>query len=285
VADAACAFQPTAARSPPPAALNVVRLVETGRNARSVDIPGVSSPIAFTPGGDALWLLSADGHLVSRSPAEPAADAAKLALPIQAFIASASPDTRWMVCADRDASVVLVDTQRQQVSPVIRTGHRYPWWAVVSPDGTRIATSGVDAMVRVWAASDGRLLAEWKPVGEAVNAAFSPDGRLLALAKNTGMLEVRDLNRGASAATVVTSSGHLPANAFHPVAPRLFLGGRDGTLHVVDTDHWREITQLKATLGGQPGGLVRNAVSADGKTLAGYSESGVIRLWRREPVP
>ncbi|HEX7630503.1 MAG TPA: hypothetical protein VF388_00105, partial [Lacunisphaera sp.] len=72
---------------------------------------------------------------------------------------------------------------------------------------------------------------------------------------------------------------------YDPTLPRLFLGGRDGTLHVIDTSQWREITQLKIRADQAPGSLARNAISADGKTLAGYTESGVIRLWRKVEKP
>ncbi len=267
------------------AAMGVTRLVQTQTGRTLAELAGMDGPIAFAPGTNALWLLTTEGALTLRSPDQPAAEARVVPLPIQGFIAAASPDCRWIACLDKEANLVLVDTLSGRISPAINTGHRYPWWVAVSPDGGRVATGGVDTLVRVWEIPSGRKLEEWKPANETVNAIFSPDGRHLALAQNTGTLEVRDLAAGQTAATLVTSSGLLQAMVYDPAAPRLFLGGRDGTLHVIDTVRWREITQLKVAPGEAPGSLARNAISADGKTLAGYTESGAIRLWRKAALP
>lgn len=280
----ALCLSPDGRRLAATSAAGVTRVVETDTGRTLAELAATPLPIAFSPEAQALWSLDADGNLALRSLAAPA-ESSTIALPVRGFIAAASPDRRWIACADRAAGLVLVDTASARVSPVIETGHRYPWWIALSPDGTRLATGGVDLMIRVWEIPSGRKVAEWKPANESVNAAFSPDGRLLALCQNTGTLEVRDWSTQAVVATLVTSSGNLQAIAFDPQAPRLFLGGRDGTLHVIDTGRWREVTQLRAAPGAPPGSLVRNALSADGKTLAGYTESGVIRLWRKGPAP
>lgn len=265
----------------------VTRLVRTDTGNTAADLSGVARPIAFTPDGAALWTLTMENKLALRPLAQPSTEIRTLELPIQPFLATASPDCRWIACADRTARLVLIDTREGTVSPVIETGHRYPWWIAVSGDGTQVATGGVDAMVRVWKNPSLTKLTEWRPANDAVNASFSPDGRLLALAQGTGVLEVRDLATAKTVATVVTSSGLLQAIVFARQEPRLFLGGRDGSTHVIDTEHWREVTQFKvgATPGEPLGSLARNAISADGKTLAGYTESGVIRLWRSKAAP
>ncbi|WP_415909530.1 hypothetical protein [Oleiharenicola sp. Vm1] len=90
---------------------------------------------------------------------------------------------------------------------------------------------------------------------------------------------------GEEAHTIATSSGVLQAVTFHPHAPRLFLGGRDGVVHVVDTRDWREQIDLHGALPGRANGVVvRTAVSGDGAVLAGYLEEGVVRVWRAAPV-
>src|SRR4029453_9353490 len=51
-----------------------------------------------------------------------------------------------------------------------------------SPDGSMLATTGVDGFLRVWDPDDGALLVEVTGIGEAVGPSFSDDGRLAAAA-------------------------------------------------------------------------------------------------------
>ena len=51
-----------------------------------------------------------------------------------------------------------------------------------SPDGSMLATTGVDGFLKVWDPSDGALLDEVSGVGEARGPSFSDDGRLVAAA-------------------------------------------------------------------------------------------------------
>jgi WD40 repeat protein len=262
----------------------ITRLVHTPTGASIADLPDTVGPVTFADASN-LWLLTAEGSLALRSLAQPTANSRLVKLPLRAFIAAASPDSRWIGCLDREANLVLVDTRDATVFPVINTGHRYPWWLAVSADGTRMATGGVDALVRLWEIPSGRKLAEWKPGNDTVNAAFSPDGRRLVMTQATGTLEVRDLATDKTVVTIVTSSGLLQCAVFDPAAPRLFLGGRDGTMHVIDTARWQEVAQLKVAPGTLAGSLTRSAISADGETIAGYTESGAIRLWRKPDNP
>ena len=81
----------------------------------------------------------------------------------------------------------------------------------VSPDGTRIATSGMDKRVRVWSAADGSKQADFaigeRPAfaprngcndGDVSRVQFTPDGNHLLLADLKGGVHLWDLAAGKS---------------------------------------------------------------------------------------
>ncbi len=76
-------------------------------------------------------------------------------------------------------------------------GHEGRVAAVLSSDGTRIATGDSRGTVRLWDTANGRLLAEWSEHRERVRSlVFSPDGHLLASGSIDGMLCVREPTTG-----------------------------------------------------------------------------------------
>jgi WD40 repeat protein/serine/threonine protein kinase len=72
-----------------------------------------------------------------------------------------------------------------------------------SPDGSLLASSGEDAMLKVWDASTGRLVSSYEGVGGAWGPSFSADGSLVAAAWDDG--RVRVLNSSGD----VVSEVHL----------------------------------------------------------------------------
>lgn len=76
-------------------------------------------------------------------------------------------------------------------------GHKGRVAAVLSPDGTAIATGDSLGSVRLWDSADGKLLAEWTEHRARVRSlAFSADGRLIASGSIDGMLCVRERATG-----------------------------------------------------------------------------------------
>src|SRR5689334_9840578 len=64
----------------------------------------------------------------------------------------------------------------------VLAGHRYQVFAVAfSPDGTRLASAGLDGTVRLWDVTAGTVLHVLRRHGEgATSVAFRPDGQQLA---------------------------------------------------------------------------------------------------------
>jgi WD40 repeat protein len=209
----------------------------------------------------------------------------ELAPGLQPFIAALSADERTMACIDARGLLVFAEVASGQTTPPVNSEHGYPYWLALSPDGRQAATSGSNLSVCLWDIAARRCKATWTMTDQIANGAFSPDGRKLALVHKTGSLEIRDLQAAPGQErpiTLVTSSGLLEGVAFHPSEPRLFVSGRDGFVHVFDTNRWEEVAQLRSDPAGQRTGKIsRLAMPASGAWLAGFAESGVIRFWRR----
>jgi WD40 repeat protein/serine/threonine protein kinase len=76
-------------------------------------------------------------------------------------------------------------------------GHAGRVSAVLSPDGTRLASGDSRGTVRVWDSAEGRELARWDEQKERVRAlAFGPRGEWLASGSSDGSLVVRALPAG-----------------------------------------------------------------------------------------
>jgi WD40 repeat protein len=93
--------------------------------------------------------------------------------------------------------VTLVDPETGKKLRDLPPGHTYGVTDVVfHPDGKHLASAGRDTMVRIWQASDGKLVKELgKPRGGQFkdwihSIAFSADGRRLAAADMAGLVHV-----------------------------------------------------------------------------------------------
>lgn len=168
-------------------------------------------------------------------------------------------------------------------SLLLRTlrGHSRSVYALaLSPDGTVLASAGVDNAIKLWNPSDGAPLGEMKTRGTySSSLAFFPDGKKLVSADSDGRVRIWD---PASGETVLALTGHgdpaLAVTVF-PDGERLASGGADGTVRLWRTTSRRPVRITRA----HPGYVTAIAVSPDGSLLASGSASDpVIRLWRTD---
>jgi RNA polymerase sigma factor (sigma-70 family) len=175
-----------------------------------------------------------------------------------------------------------------------------------SPDGTILATGGLDKTVRLWNVATRQERATLR--GHTVfvfSVAFSPDGKFLAAAggadrgaldrtirtdfnsvpkemlrsEEFGEIKVWDLATGKARTFYHGTTGRITSVAFSPDGKTLASGGRDGVVRLWDTATGKERARLREN--GRSVGPV--AFSKDGKTLAAggvaAERQGLLQLW------
>jgi WD40 repeat protein len=148
--------------------------------------------------------------------------------------------------------------------------------AVFRNDGRLVVTVSDDHTARLWDTHTGQTVLIIRPeTGNPVlAAAFSPDGRYLALA--SGKIILYELTNEPAKRLLFGHGYHVRSLAFHPNRPLLASASGDNSLRLWNLDSGEaEKVLLQVQAGGQPHGL---AFSADGTLLAvghsGYSNYG-----------
>jgi dipeptidyl aminopeptidase/acylaminoacyl peptidase len=208
---------------------------------------------------------------------------------------SRSPFSRpWTVCglaAALLASTLLAGhagpvqpAAPSEMKPVgVFQGHtRAVFHAVYSPDGTHVATSGKDHVVRLWDAATHRCLRELKGHTDSVyGVSFSPDGRRLATASADRHLRVWSVPAGEQLLRLA-AGGEQFAVAFSPDGRKIAVVG-SGTVALYDAVRGT----LLRRLAGHTDRVLGVAFSPDGRRLAtscgtagyGGTAGGEVKLW------
>jgi WD40 repeat protein/serine/threonine protein kinase len=148
-----------------------------------------------------------------------------------------------------------------------------------SPDNAFLATTedSYRGSLHVWRLSDMELVSsiemEYGEVG--IDIDFSPDGQILAVGVETGMVYLWKVDNGK---LLETMEGHLESVsglAFSPDGLTLASSSADGTIRVWQVPDGEELQKLAGGVG-----MVSDvAFSPDGKVLAASGEDGAVQLW------
>ncbi len=167
-------------------------------------------------------------------------------------------------------------------------------FAQFSPDGLRVVTGNGAGRVRVWGRVIGisGIISQPRSNGFVQNsalnlaahdgwvfqAAWSPDGTMLATIGTDDWLRMWNVEDGALRGEWRDDEGDLHGVVFSPDGERIFVAGDGGTVRALRSDDFTELFAATGHTRPIPG----LALSPDGHTLASVSRDRTLRLWNAE---
>ncbi len=135
--------------------------------------------------------------------------------------------------------------------------------------------------VRVWNLGTGDAFSDFVIEENAwkwtISAEFSRDGKYLAAGNGSGVVRVWELKSGRVVSTFSGHIGEIHALAFFPNGRTLAVAGA-GPVSLWDFETGQELISLPVP----DYKILQLAVSADGHSLFGFSDHGIVRRWDSE---
>ena len=269
---------------------NTARLwdAKTGENVAVLARHGdVVWDVAFSPDGTRLVSSSSDKTAIIWD-VKTATHVATLQGHSDAVLcAQFSPDGKKIVTASDDNTAIIWN-RGGGARPVALEGHlRRIVVASFSPDSGRVLTlSGAmitpstDDSVRLWDTQSGRQIAMFRAMGPPMSAAFSPDGRYIAIGYG-GILEHQCIAEVWSCETfkrMAVLEGHqrpICGIAFSADGHTILTASFDHTARLWDARAGKQIGELRGH-----GDIVRSAAFADdGRRIVTASKDRTARVW------
>jgi WD40 repeat protein/serine/threonine protein kinase len=195
----------------------------------------------------------------------------------QGIILELLTNPRFAAARTPAANSVFQDIRAADLQLAVLSGHGdIVFFAVYSPDGSRIVTASNDKTARIWDALTGAPLAVLSGHGGSVyNAAYSPDGAHIVTASTDKTARIWDARTGQQLA-VLSGHGDEVSSAFYSSdGTRIVTSSFDKTARIWDA---RTGVQL-AVLSGH-GSLVYDAAySPDGTHIVTASDDKTARIW------
>lgn len=191
-----------------------------------------------------------------------------------------SPDGHVLASSGNQSAIQLWDSATGKV--ISRLGNGDP--AAVSltwgQDGKTIVSLGDNMFdrrkeIRFWNIESGAVIRTLTVLGDSARAAWSPDGKKIALLDRDNSIGVWNLESGEMIHRLEGHSGQILSLAWSQDRSTLASSSLDGTLRIWDTN----TGQTTFKLAGHSSFVICLAWSPDGKTLASGSYDRTVRLW------
>ena len=152
---------------------------------------------------------------------------------------------------------------------------RHAQGVAFSPGGDEIVTAGMDAVARVWSASDFSLLRTLEAHEKSVNAiAISPDGEIAVTASSDRAAVVWDYRDAAPLQTLTGFRNTLAAAKFSPDGRRAAVSSYDGRIGI-----WERESGAFHVFRSHPRHVTSLSFAPDGEGLAASGIGNLIKIW------
>lgn len=234
---------------------------------------GAVQRVVFSPGGDRLYSVAADGDLRSWLVAGADQCADELTPGAEShYTIRFSADEETIYTGGWCGLVHVIDAPTG-VERLRFTAHDSSVNALdVTADGARIVTCSNDGTVRLHSAA-GELLATGEGhANQLVDVAFSPDARTVVSVSSDAVIFRDAATLEPSARLESARAGRV---AFSPDGARLALACADNSIRLIDAHTLEELAVLEGHTA-----VVRDVCfSADGARLASAGDDNTVRLW------
>jgi WD40 repeat protein len=205
-------------------------------------------------------------------------------------LSALSPDGRLAATACAGPEILLWDATTGRLLRRL-SGHEKEVMALAWVDGGRtLLSAGTDRTLRTWEAATGKEIRnvpargnvkiEW-PAGPHGKAAFSPDGKLLAVVDGEGGIVITETATGKEAHSLGVRSGAASHISFAPIGGALLIVTTESLVYSWDTREGLELRKCEVRGPSFAPYLLFDApadaaVTPDGKVLALNREDGTL---------
>jgi hypothetical protein len=189
--------------------------------------------------------------------------------------AALSSDGKTLALADDKNHVRLLDAVSGDAKTALENSTKQIVCLALSPDGRTLASVSEGDGVRIWDVENRRELNPLPKVIDATAVSFGPKGRLLAVGRADGLVDILEVASGKAIRALSGHSGPVSALTFSRDGRLLASGGPDHLLHVWETATGAELLALA----GHTGTVRAAAFSPDGRMLLSGGAEGVGFVW------